>query len=64
MEDAGDEDEESLEAELAALQGRPVNKKKAQKKGGQFISVCLSFFLSFFLSCFQIRSRYELSSIC
>ena len=29
-----DEDDASLEAELAALQGRPVQKKKAQKKNG------------------------------
>ena len=34
-----DEDDESLEAELAALQGRPVQKKKQQKKDGRFSSV-------------------------
>ncbi|XP_065062084.1 coiled-coil and C2 domain-containing protein 1-like isoform X2 [Rhopilema esculentum] len=34
-----DEDDESLEAELAALQGRPVQKKKAPKKNEKLMSL-------------------------
>ncbi len=35
-----DDDDEGLEAELAALQGRPVQKKKPQQKKG----ICPDFF--------------------
>ena len=34
QEEADDDDDESLETELAALQGRPVQKKKTQQKNG------------------------------
>ena len=47
MPEEDDEDDESLEAELAALQGRPVQKKRPKKKEGRpsnFSSICTSNF--------------------